>query len=170
MKIMCLLWSKMKPNYFDIDQDYLTLTRSYSKLLNTLDIDLVTSYSTIHMYSGSISITYGRGLLKSGTFHLIWPTWPWPWPLNCLVKFQTITWYSNPSFPGIAAPCLPYMWIYTCLYIYLYNIVIMNSYHDFICFPFLSWLADISISGVAGRRLTPCDYLCNVILCICFTV
>ena len=50
---------KLNQNYFDIDQDYLTLTRRYSKLLNTLDIDLVPSYSTRHMYFGSTGITSG---------------------------------------------------------------------------------------------------------------
>ena len=51
-----LKWNK---NYFDIAQDYLTLNRSYSKLLKTLDIDLVRSYSARNMYFGSTGITIG---------------------------------------------------------------------------------------------------------------
>ena len=51
-----------------------------------------------------------------------------------------------------------------CLYIYLYNIVIMNTGHDII---FLILSAYIFTSGVAGRRQMSSDYICsNFMLCI----
>ena len=51
---------KWNQNYFDIDQAYFTLTSGHSEWMNTLDIDLVRSYSTRHMRFGSTGITNGR--------------------------------------------------------------------------------------------------------------
>ena len=57
--IIIIIKKKKKKNYFDIDQDYLTFTRSYSYLLNILDIDLVPSFRTSHMNVGSSGIDNG---------------------------------------------------------------------------------------------------------------
>ena len=63
---------KWNQNYFDIDQYYLTLTRRYSNLLNTLDIDLVPPYSTRHLNFGSTGIdnAYLSSILKQNSSHV----------------------------------------------------------------------------------------------------